>query len=137
MQLSFNKMPKTTRRPAIRNLSLFLLVLLYLGAGINHFWHPLFYERIIPPYLPFHALINKLSGVAEFVLGLLLIFPRSRTFAAYAIIGMLIIFITAHIYLIQISGCSNAGFCGPLFVAWVRLVPGQLLLIWWAWWHRY
>ncbi|HUZ59575.1 MAG TPA: hypothetical protein VMU83_12410 [Hanamia sp.] len=36
----------------LKRISFLLLILLYIGAGINHFWHPDFYFAIIPSYLP-------------------------------------------------------------------------------------
>lgn len=106
--------------------------ILYIGAGINHFWHPRLYNRIIPPYIPFRSLANPASGVIEIILGALLLFQATKAGAAYAIIAMLAAFIPAHIYLIQISRCHAPGFCWPQFLAWVRLFPGQLLLMLWA-----
>lgn len=117
------------------SLSGWLQGLLYIAAGINHFWHPGLYYRIIPPYLPSRSLINSASGVIEIILGALLLFQATKWVAAYAIIAMLIAFIPAHIYLIQISRCSKAGFCWPLFLAWIRLLPGQLLLMLWAYYQ--
>ena len=106
--------------------------LIYIAAGINHFWHPKVYYHIIPPYFSSRPFINAASGVIEIILGALLLFQATKGIAAYAIIAMLIAFIPAHIYLIQISRCSTPGFCWPQFLAWIRLVPGQLLLMWWA-----
>lgn len=42
----------------------------YIVAGFNHFINPEFYLALIPPYLPFHELINVLSGVIEVGLGI-------------------------------------------------------------------
>ncbi len=42
----------------MKKLLLVLLIALYVGAGINHFWHPQFYIHIIPPYLPAPSLLN-------------------------------------------------------------------------------
>jgi uncharacterized membrane protein len=120
----------------IKKISLALLIILYIGAGINHFWHPQGYLTIIPPYLPAHELINILAGIAEICLGILLIFPTTRKFAAYGIVLMLIAFIPAHIYMIQIGGCAGKEICIPLWAAWFRLIPLQFILMWWAWWHR-
>lgn len=117
------------------SLSGWLQGILYIAAGINHFWHPGLYYRIIPPYFPSRPFINSASGVIEIVLGALLLFQATKTMSACAIIVMLIAFIPAHIYLIQISRCSKAGFCWPRFLAWIRLLPGQLLLIGWAYYQ--
>jgi uncharacterized membrane protein len=119
----------------LKKISLFLLILLYVGAGINHFWHPSFYYSIIPPYLPNPYLVNIAAGIAEIGLGVLLIFSASRKVAVYLIIAMLIAFITVHIYMIQKGGCMNDLVCIPLWKAWLRLAM-QPVLIFWAWWHR-
>lgn len=111
---------------------LWLQSLLYAAAGINHFWHPAFYYRFIPPYLPNHPLINTVSGVAEIALAIMLLVKRTRKAAAYAIMLLLVLFIPAHIYLMEISRCLEPGFCMPWFAALIRLFPGQLLLIAWA-----
>ena len=110
----------------LKKISLVIMIIFYIGAGINHFWHPAGYYSIIPPYLPDHYLINILAGIAEIGGGLLLIFPATRKFAAYGIIVMLIAFMPAHIYMIQ-----QGGIIAPLWLAWLRL-PVQGLLIWWA-----
>lgn len=111
----------------VNAVSLYLQVLIYVAAGINHFVHPRFYLRIIPPYLPSAPFINALSGTAEILLGLLLLVPQSRNLAALGIIAMLAAFIPAHIYLIQISKPGLG-----TMLAWLRMIPGQPLLIWWA-----
>ena len=118
-----------------KKVSLLLLILLYVGAGINHFWHPDFYYPIIPPYLPNPYLINIAAGISEIVLGILLIFSNTRTFAVYMIIAMLIAFIPVHVYMIQKGGCMNERVCIPLWEAWLRIFL-QPVLIFWAWWHR-
>ena len=122
----------------LKKISLVLLIILYIGAGINHFWHPAGYYSIIPKYIPNHYLINILSGIAELILGTLLIFPATRKFAAYGIVLMLIAFIPAHIYMIQKGGCMGPkpALCIPLWGAWLRLFPLQFIMMWWAWWHR-
>ena len=111
------------------------MIALYLGAGLNHFIHKELYLAIIPTYFPNHALINIFAGVAEQILGAMLIFKQTRTAAAYGIIIMLILFIPVHIYMIQNNVCLSEIICWP-WVAWVRLFPVQFLLIWWAWSNR-
>ncbi len=121
----------------LKQISLLLLIILYIGAGINHFWHPAGYLFIIPPYLPYHEAINYISGIAELVFAVLLIFPATRRFAAYGIAVMLVAFIPAHIYMIRMGGCMSTGgaLCIPAWLAWVRLFPLQFILIWWALFH--
>lgn len=119
----------------IKNISLILMTVFYLVAGINHFLHPENYYALIPPYFPFHQFINMVSGAAEIIFGGLLIFPSSRKAGAYGIVVLLILFIPAHIYMIQKGGCMSIQMCVPPWVAWVRLFPVQFVLIAWARWY--
>lgn len=119
-----------------KKISLILLIILYAGAGVNHFINPSGYYSIIPPYIPNHYLINIIAGIAEIIAAALLIIPSTRKFGAYLIIAMLIAFIPAHIYMIQKGGCMGKEICIPLWGAWLRLFPLQFILMAWAWWHR-
>ncbi|MGC4101007.1 DoxX family protein [Ferruginibacter sp.] len=116
-----------------KKISYILIPLLYIAAGINHFRKPEGYYQIIPAYLPNPVLINVAAGIAEIVLGLLFLFPKTRTLAAYGIIVLLIAFIPAHIVMIQNGFCFSNGWCLPVWATWVRLFPLQFLLMYWAW----
>ena len=41
-------------------LSVYLMALLYIAAGVNHFVHPAFYEKMIANFLPDTDLIVKI-----------------------------------------------------------------------------
>jgi len=120
----------------LKKVSLFLLIILYVSGGINHFVHPEAYLLIIPNYLPFPTVINIVSGVLEIILGGMLVFSKTRTLAAYGIMILLVLFIPTHIYMIQKGGCMSEAICIPNWAAWIRLFPLQFILIAWAWWHR-
>jgi uncharacterized membrane protein len=120
----------------MKKRSLYVQSVFYIAAGINHFVNPDFYAPLIPPYLPFHEAINFGSGLAEVLLGLGLFIPRFRTFSAIGIIVLLVLFIPAHIFHIQVDGCLEGGPCIPVWVAWVRLLIIHPLLMAWAWWNR-
>jgi len=120
----------------MKKIFLYLLILLYLLAGINHLWHPQSYDGIIPAYLPWHELINYVAGVAEIGLAIDMMFKATRKWAAYGIIALLIAFIPTHIYMAQ-KGTFNVGTISVTpFMAWIRLVIFHPLLIAWAWWMR-
>ena len=118
-----------------KKFSLVILIVFYVLAGVNHFWHPESYYGLIPPYLPYPQLINIASGIFEIFFGLLLLMPATRKAAAFGIIALLVLFIPAHIYMIQLGGCVSVFLCVPAWVAWLRLFPLQFILIAWARWH--
>ncbi len=120
----------------MKKIAFILLVIFYLVAGANHFINPSFYSGLIPPYLPLHNTINIVSGIAEILLALLLIPPKTRRAAVTGIIILLVCFIPAHIYFIQINSCIPDGLCVPEWLGWVRLLLIHPLLMAWAWWCR-
>ena len=124
-----------TKTRHLKKFALIVCVILYVMAGVNHFWHPVFYLHIIPPYLPFPKAINYISGLLELLLGVLLIFKSTRFTSAIGIIVLLILFIPAHIYTIQIA-CPPGTTCNMQWVALIRLIIIQPLLIAWAWWIK-
>ncbi len=113
-------------------LSLIVLITGYLIAGSNHFLNPKSYIKIIPPYLPFKSMLNIVAGVCELLFAILLIFKRTREFAAWGIIFMLIAFIPVHTKMVRDAPFWLGSFTVTPLIAWVRLVVLQPLLIWWA-----
>ncbi|MBL4850203.1 MAG: DoxX family membrane protein [Planctomycetes bacterium] len=114
-------------------VSLGLQAALYVVAGLNHFRDPSFYLPMMPPYLPAHLELIYLSGVAEVVLGLGLIAPLTRRWAAWGIVALLIAVFPANlhiaIYNVPLAGAE----VGAGALNWVR-VPFQVPLLIWAWW---
>ena len=104
------------------------MAFLYIAAGVYHFVKPKFYLYMIPRYIPAHKLMVLLSGIAEIVLGIMLLFPETRSVAALGIILMLISFFPVHIYMLT----DEVKFAkiSKIF-RWGR-IPLQFLLIWWA-----
>jgi uncharacterized membrane protein len=120
----------------MKKLFLYLLIAVYLLAGINHFWHPQSYLSIIPDYLPWHQLINYVAGAVEIDLAIGMMFKATRKWSAYGIIVMLVAFIPAHIYMIEKAPFELGKILVTSFIAWIRLLVFQPLLIAWAWWVR-
>jgi uncharacterized membrane protein len=119
----------------LKKIALYGIIMMYLVAGVNHFWHPSFYLRLIPPYLPYHSFINYASGVAELVLGLMIAFANSRRAGVIGIIILLISFIPSHVYSLQIA-CPGEDGCAMQWIAWIRFFIIHPVLIAWAWWIR-
>ncbi|RZJ28468.1 MAG: DoxX family protein [Flavobacterium sp.] len=107
---------------------LYLMALLYLVAGINHFRRPELYLRIIPPFFANPKLLNSISGAAEILLAVLLCIPQTSTFAAWGIILLLVAVFPANIYMFT-SPKASLGM--PKAVLLLRL-PMQIALVIWA-----
>jgi uncharacterized membrane protein len=119
----------------LKKAGLVLLIIGYLAAGVNHFRVPAFYIQIIPPYFPDPQMLNIIAGCCEIGLAILLIFAKTREFAAWGIVFMLIFFIPVHMEMVRNVPYRLSGAAVSPVLAWVRLVVIQPLLIWWAWWY--
>ena len=115
----------------IKTISIIIMSLFYIMAGTNHFINPDWYVRIVPPILPFKTAIVYISGILEIILGLLLIFPKTRFIAGWGLIILLLAVYPANIYVALTNG--EAMDITPL-IAWGRL-PFQFVLIGLAYWH--
>ncbi|MDZ7899746.1 MAG: DoxX family protein [Arcicella sp.] len=116
----------------MQNFGLYFMAFLYIVAGVYHFVKPKFYLYMMPSYIPAHKLMVSLSGVAEIIFGVMLLFPQTRSVGAWGIILMLISFFTVHIYMLT----DEAKFYKiPKIFRWIR-IPLQFLLIWWAYSYR-
>lgn len=111
---------------------LWIYALFYILAGFNHFLSTDVYYAIMPKWLPCHQYLIYLSGVIEIVLGVFLLFKRTRSIAAWLIILMLLAFMPAHIYMIEKAPFRLGHIEITPFIAWIR-VPFQVFFIWWAW----
>lgn len=111
----------------MRNLGLYIQAFAYIAAGLNHFISPKMYLAIMPPYLPAHSLLVSLSGIAEVVLGIGLLFPATRSLSAWGLVLLLIAVFPANLYM----ATSNRFRSFPAWLRWARL-PLQGVLIWWA-----
>lgn len=114
----------------------YLMGLLYVVAGVSHFRAPRAFERVVPPQLPRPTALVYLSGAAEIVLGVGVLFERTRRLSAWGIIGLLIAVFPANVYTVtddvapelvpdRLNDVARVA-------AWVRL-PIQAVLIGWAW----
>jgi uncharacterized membrane protein len=115
-------MNATTKRGWQWSVGLFFIV-----AGANHFVNPKPYLSIMPSYLPAHAALVQISGVAE-ILGGIGVFPaRTRRFAAWGLILLLVSVFPANLN----SALHGIPGSLPGWVLWCRL-PLQPVLIWWV-----
>jgi uncharacterized membrane protein len=78
---------------------LWITVLFYVSAGISHFLFKDFLVSIMPPEIPAKELVVYATGFIEIILGIALIFPKTRAKAAWAIILMLLSYLWVHFYM--------------------------------------
>lgn len=62
----------------------------YVAASVLHFVVPELYVQIAPPVLPAALVLVYLSGLAEIAVGIGLLIPRTRQYAAWATVALLI-----------------------------------------------
>ena len=41
------------------------MMIFYIAAGLNHFIHPEFYIKIMPPWIPYHKTMVLITGICE------------------------------------------------------------------------
>lgn len=124
-------MTETTQSSIIKNISLYVMAILYTAAGVMHFINPGFYLKIMPPYLPWHLELVYISGAIEVFLGMALLIKNLRHLAAWGIILLLLAVFPANFYQFTSGG---AGMQVPDWALIMRLLF-QIVLIAWAYWH--
>jgi len=115
----------------LETLTRFVFGAAFVVAGLNHFRNPGFYVGIMPPYLPWPLALVYLSGVAEAVLGALLLFPTWTVLAAWGLIALLIAVFPANVHMAMHPDLYPSV---PPTLLLIRL-PEQGLLIAWASWY--
>lgn len=101
--------------------------LFVLFAGVMHFASPGFFNEIVPPWLPpSESFWTYASGLAEIVIGLMLLRPSTRRRGALAAVWLYVLVYPANIYM---TWDWRDRPVGDQIVSWVRL-PFQFVFIW-------
>ena len=85
----------------LKLITIYFMSFAYTYVGVRHFIDPNFFLAIMPNYLTFHLELVYLSGIAEVVLGLMLLFKKTRRTGAIGLIFLLILVFPANIHLVQ------------------------------------
>lgn len=106
----------------------YLLGILLVLAGMNHFRKPTLYERVIPPRFPAASTLILITGIVEMILGFMLLNVRTQQYAAWGIIFLLINYFIIHVYVLM----NRKTF--PKLPKWTLFLsmPIHLFLIIWA-----
>jgi len=112
----------------VKRIATLLLALFMLIAGANHFISPETYSPLIPDLLP-EALVNSLAGLVEVALGIGLLLPASRYWAAMGIVVLMIAFLPLHVWDVfrETPAMGSQG-------AAIGCMVVQFVFIAWAWW---
>ena len=101
----------------------FAAMMMFVLVGISHFAKAEKIEAMIPPHWPYRHAMNYISGSAEIILGILLLFPATRTWAAYGLLLLLLAVFPANIYVANAK--PNLYNISRLFF--------QPVYMWWVW----
>ena len=81
----------------ITKLVIYVYVVFFISAGVNHFLNPQFYDAIVPDFIPFPRLVHQITGVIEIILPLFLL-TRFRKEAALLMMIFLVLVYGANLY---------------------------------------
>lgn len=114
-------------------ITIYIMSIAYAYVGVRHFIDPDFFLAIMPNYLTFHLEFVYLSGIAEVVLGLMLLSKKTRKTGSIGLIILLILVFPANIHLVQ-SELSQS-ILGVTKSQSIYRLPFQGLFILIAYWH--
>jgi len=115
------------KKPA-PSIQLWVLAAFFIAAGANHFANPAPYLAMIPDYLPAPGELVWISGAAEVLGGLGVLYPGTRVLAGWGLILLLLAVFPANLNA-AMHGWS--GMTLPPWILWLRL-PFQPVLLWWV-----
>ena len=112
-------------------MSLLLLAAFFILGGINHFLSTDFYVAMMPPYLPAHIALVYVSGLFELLGGMGVLFAKTRKWAGYGLIVLMLAVFPANIYMAMNPTLFAQS--APLWALYLRL-PIQFIIMGWIYW---
>jgi uncharacterized membrane protein len=108
-------------------LSILILSIEWTVFGAMHFWRRDETLRMLPDWIPYQSMIVTVTGVIEVAIGILVLIPQTRRWAALVSLFLLALFIPA-VYHILTSDQALVG--GAIFQTAFRivLVPNNIFL---------
>ena len=109
------------------------MCLMLCFTAFGHFKFPAGMAMMVPRFIPFKAGIVLLTGTAEILLGIMLLFPGLRQVAGTILIILFVLMLPANIHAaLNHLDYTNGSKTGPgLNYLWFR-VPLQILFIAWV-----
>ncbi len=81
----------------ITKVLIYVYVIFFVGAGINHFLNPQFYDAIVPSFIPYPRFVHQFTGILEILIPILFL-TKYRKEAAIMMIILLVILYGANLY---------------------------------------
>ena len=81
----------------ITKVLIYVYVLFFVGAGLNHFLNPQFYDAIVPSFIPYPRFVHQFAGILEILIPILFL-TKYRKEAAIMMIILLVILYGANLY---------------------------------------
>jgi len=81
----------------ITKVLIYVYVLFFIGAGLNHFLNPQFYDALVPSFIPFPRMVHLFTGILEIIIPLLLL-TKYRKEAALVMIVLLVLLYGANLH---------------------------------------
>lgn len=106
--------------------------MLFLTAA-GHFMFTKGMEMMLPPVIPFKRAVVYISGIAEIVLGIMLLLPAYRHLAGNLLIILFIVLLPANIYAARTNlNMEKANHEGPGIDYLYKRIPLQVFFIIWV-----
>ncbi|TWW00219.1 DoxX family protein [Chitinophaga pinensis] len=113
--------------------ALIAAAVMFVLIGIMHLVTPRKLTYMIGGWLPYALELVLISGILEIVLGIGLLVPAMRTYAAWGLILLLIAMFPANIYVAVKQLPAPGGLPAKPWYTWSRLAF-QPVYIAWIWW---
>jgi uncharacterized membrane protein len=111
----------------------YIIAGLFLITGILHFVRPQIFVKIMPDVIPWHLAMVYISGAAEIIGGLGILFERTQVWAGSGLILLLIGVFPANVNMTAES-VRKSGYTSLFSLATIARLPLQFVLIYWIYW---
>lgn len=114
----------------VRTLVRALVAAFFVVAGLNHFRDPTPYLAMMPPWVPWPEVLDRIAGAAEIAGGIGLLAGRFRRAAAWGLLALLAAVFPANLH-VALHGWPGVNIAP--WILWARL-PLQFVFLAVVWW---
>lgn len=116
--------------PPRMTMSVALIAVTFVIAGVLHFVRPRFYIAMMPPWLPAAAALVLVSGVFEILGGIGVLVPATRVAAGWGLIALLFAVFPANVQMLLNARAAHLS--ASTMAVLVARLPLQALLMYWV-----